>query len=242
MLISMKRPFYLSRAENMLFLLLVAFAIGVGMSMIWTFFTKQTDGVILSHIKTMISTILTFGVTSIIFWHLKCVDNIYRGLHINTAPRWRAAVYSIVAVFVAMPAIGYVNKFVSDFTLRYLPDSLSASLTSAAGAHIELIQSMIGYGSLAMLPVSIIVLGIIPALCEEMFFRGTLQRVLTRIWHRPVLAIVITSVVFALLHADYLNWAGIFMCSIIMGLLYFYTSSLWISIIFHAVWNTWTDV
>ena len=239
MLISMKRPFYLSRAENMLFLLLVAFAIGVGMSMIWTFFTKQTDGVILSHIKTMISTILTFGVPSIIFWHLKCGDNIYRGLHINTAPRWRAVVYSIVAVFVAMPAIGYVNKFVGDFTLRYLPDDLSTSLTTEANAHIELIQSMIGDGSLAMLPVSIIVLGIIPALCEEMFFRGTLQRVLTRIWHRPVLAIVITSVVFALLHADYLNWAGIFMCSIIMGLLYFYTSSLWISIIFHAVWNTW---
>lgn len=235
----MKRPFYLSRAENMLFLLLVTFAVGVGMSMLWNFLTEEAEGGILSHIKTMTSTVLTFGVPAIVFWHIKCDGGICKGLHIKNAPRWRAAVYSTVAVFVSMPAIGYVNKFVSDFMLRYLPDSLSENLTNAANAQTDMIHGLIGNGEWVMLPVSIITLGIIPALCEEMFFRGTLQRVLTRLWHRPILSIVITSVIFALLHADYLNWAGIFMCSIIMGLLYFYTSSLWIPIIFHVVWNTW---
>lgn len=235
----MKRPFYLSRAENMLFLLLVTFAVGVGMSMLWNFLTEEAEGGILSHIKTMISTFLTFGVPAIVFWHIKCEEGICRGLHIKNAPRWRAAVYSTVAVFVSMPAIGYVNKFVSDFMLRYLPDSLSVDLTNAANTQTDMIHGLIGNGEWVMLPVSIITLGIIPALCEEMFFRGTLQRVLTRLWHRPILSIVITSMIFALLHADYLNWAGIFMCSIIMGLLYFYTSSLWIPIIFHVVWNTW---
>ena len=239
MLISMKRPFYLSRAENMLFLLLVTFAVGVGMSMLWNFLTEEAEGGILSHIKTMTSTVLTFGVPAIVFWHIKCDGGICKGLHIKNAPRWRAAVYSTVAVFVSMPAIGYVNKFVSDFMLRYLPDSLSVDLTNAANAQTDMIHGLIGNGEWVMLPVSIITLGIIPALCEEMFFRGTLQRILTRLWHRPILSIVITSVTFALLHADYLNWAGIFMCSIIMGLLYFYTSSLWIPIIFHVVWNTW---
>ncbi len=235
----MKRPFYLSRAENMLFLLLVTFALGVGMSMLWNFLTEEAEGGILSHIKTMTSTVLTFGVPAIVFWHIKCEESICRGLHIKNAPRWRAAVYSTVAVFVSMPAIGYVNKFVSDFTLRYLPDSLSENLTNAANAQTDMIHGLIGNGEWVMLPVSIITLGILPALCEEMFFRGTLQRILTRLWHRPILSIVITSVTFALLHADYLNWAGIFMCSIIMGVLYFYTSSLWIPIIFHTVWNTW---
>ena len=235
----MKRPFYLSRPESSLFLLLVAFTVGVMVSMLWGAFTSQWDDILEANARTMLSTILTFGLPAVIFWHFKSDNGITRGLHINTPPRWRASIYAIVAVFVSMPAIGYVNSFVKDFGKMYLPESITQSLEVAANSHMELLESMIGEGHWEMLPVSIIIMGIIPALCEEMFFRGSLQRVLNRLWHRPYISIIVTSVVFALLHTDYLNWAGIFMCSVIMGLLYFYTSSLWIPIIFHSVWNTW---
>lgn len=82
-----------------------------------------------------------------------------------------------------------------------------------------------------------LLMALVPALCEEVFFRGALQRLLYAISRHKWIAIIITSVLFGLVHNSIYNFLPIFIASIILGYVYFETGSLWISILLHFIYN-----
>jgi membrane protease YdiL (CAAX protease family) len=115
-------------------------------------------------------------------------------------------------------------------------------LENLAGASAESSNSsfMIDtYRTAGWLPLFwIAVAGFAPAF-EETFFRGFLFAGLVRsrigVWG----AVIITSLVWASLHAQY-NLAGmaeILLMGIVLGVLRYKTRSLWSTILFHAAWN-----
>ena len=53
-------------------------------------------------------------------------------------------------------------------------------------------------------------MALLPAIGEELFFRGALQKVLLRLSNKPWLAILVTSVIFALLHGTFFKILPIF--------------------------------
>ena len=82
-----------------------------------------------------------------------------------------------------------------------------------------------------------ILMALVPAFCEEIFFRGTLQRLLYAISKHKWIAIIATSVLFSLVHNSIYNFLPIFIASLILGYTYFETGSLWISILLHFIYN-----
>jgi membrane protease YdiL (CAAX protease family) len=87
-----------------------------------------------------------------------------------------------------------------------------------------------------MIIVGLIAVSIIPATSEELLFRGVMQGVLQN-KKRVIKAILITSLLFALMHGDVSALTYTFTAGIIMGCIYYYTGSLWLSIIYHATNN-----
>jgi hypothetical protein len=79
------------------------------------------------------------------------------------------------------------------------------------------------------------------AICEEVLFRGYVQRNLQQSmpgW----LALLLTSLLFALMHAgnpgqQWLALAGIFVGGLLLGINYLYTGNLWFGIGIHFGWN-----
>lgn len=88
----------------------------------------------------------------------------------------------------------------------------------------------VGQGNVILAVVGLVVL---PPLVEEVLFRGVLIERYTVKW-RVGVAVVVSAIFFAILHADPLG-AGAF--GVITGLLYLRTGSLWPGIIIHAVNN-----
>ncbi|HON52455.1 MAG TPA: CPBP family intramembrane metalloprotease [Bacteroidales bacterium] len=89
----------------------------------------------------------------------------------------------------------------------------------------------------ADLLVNICCIAIVPAITEELFFRGMLQRYATAAIGKVQLAIVLTSIIFSLLHGDLYNFIPRFCMGIIFGYLYWYTNNLWVPIIAHFIHN-----
>lgn len=77
------------------------------------------------------------------------------------------------------------------------------------------------------------------AICEELFFRGFIQTALER-WHRPLNAIGIASVLFALAHFNPWWVPSILFAGVIFGLLAYTTDSVLPGILAHAVNNGFT--
>ncbi len=84
---------------------------------------------------------------------------------------------------------------------------------------------------------SLIVLAFLPAVFEETFFRGCVQNLLSRWWKSPVLAIIITSVIFSAVHGSYLGFASRAFLGFILGWLYYRTNNIWLNIIAHFINN-----
>lgn len=80
-------------------------------------------------------------------------------------------------------------------------------------------------------------IGIIPAVCEEVFFRGILQRLLIGWTKKPHLAIFIQALVFSLMHFNYIGTIPILFIAMLFGYIVYITGNLWYSIAMHFVNN-----
>jgi membrane protease YdiL (CAAX protease family) len=93
------------------------------------------------------------------------------------------------------------------------------------------------------------VMAILPALGEELFFRGVVLRFLARrnnlLPQRPglrqgsrmLMPIGISALMFAILHSSVYGFPSILMAGVLLGLIYYLTGSLWCCILAHLLNN-----
>ena len=77
---------------------------------------------------------------------------------------------------------------------------------------------------------------VVPAVLEELLVRGSMQAVLSR-WG-TWFSIVVSSVVFTLLHGDIAQMPSLFILSVLMGLAAYCTGSLALGMALHFAYNT----
>lgn len=104
---------------------------------------------------------------------------------------------------------------------------------------VKVIGRMDGIGDLL---ISLFMMAILPAFFEETLFRGGLQNLFSRWWKTPILAIVVTSLIFSAVHFSYIGFIPRALLSFILGWVYYRTGNLWLSIIMHMTNNTFALV
>lgn len=119
-------------------------------------------------------------------------------------------------------------------SMAVIEQALRASEETARASIDMLIK---GHG-IPSLIISILIVGVAAGFSEELFFRGTLQRLLTtgRINHH--VAIWVTAFAFSALHMQFFGFFGRLLLGAYMGYLLYWTRSLWVPIIIHALNNT----
>jgi membrane protease YdiL (CAAX protease family) len=134
-----------------------------------------------------------------------------------------------------------VGQLVSIFWVRaleYLPyyDKLKA----LEDTQDKLMANLVSADSYPELFFVLIVVAIVPAIAEEMFFRGFLQTNLERSGHRrsrPYAALVIASFVFAAVHFSLLKLPGLLALGLAMGYMSYRTNNLIVGAFAHALNN-----
>jgi membrane protease YdiL (CAAX protease family) len=104
----------------------------------------------------------------------------------------------------------------------------SRSAQEAALIHINSFSRYLG---------SLIIIGFLPGLFEEVAFRSGLQNLMTRWFKGPVIAIILTSIVFSLVHISYYGFLVRFALGVILGLIFYYSGNIWLSVLFHFLYN-----
>lgn len=84
---------------------------------------------------------------------------------------------------------------------------------------------------------NVIIIGLLPAVCEELFFRGALQRILIQITRSPWAGIILTGFLFSALHLQFQGFFPRMFLGIVLGALYWYSGSLWTCILAHFINN-----
>lgn len=84
---------------------------------------------------------------------------------------------------------------------------------------------------------SLIVLAFLPALFEETLFRGSLQQKLIRWFKNPAAAIIVTSIIFSVFHMSYYGLLPRFALGLVLGYLFYFSQSIWLSAAAHFLNN-----
>ncbi len=80
-------------------------------------------------------------------------------------------------------------------------------------------------------------IAVLPAICEETLFRGVLQPVFKKGLGNVHLAVWLTALCFALVHANFYAILSIWVLGAVLGYLREWTGSLWVSVLLHLFNN-----
>ncbi len=81
------------------------------------------------------------------------------------------------------------------------------------------------------------IMSLVPALGEEMLFRGILMRIAQKRNKGVMAPIIITAFIFSAIHFEPYGFLSIFAAGLLLGAIYYLTGSLWCSILFHFLNN-----
>lgn len=107
-------------------------------------------------------------------------------------------------------------------------------LEAAYASQVEAIANMKSFGDYL---IALFMIALLPALFEETFFRGGMQNLLTKAIPIPWLAIIITSIIFSLIHFSYYGFLSRVCLGMVLGLIYYHSGNLWLSILAHMFNN-----
>lgn len=85
--------------------------------------------------------------------------------------------------------------------------------------------------------VNLLVLAILPAIGEELVFRGFLQKKIISFSKKPYLSIFFTALLFSVVHMQFEGVLPRFILGSVLGLMFYFSSNIWIPIIAHFINN-----
>jgi membrane protease YdiL (CAAX protease family) len=102
---------------------------------------------------------------------------------------------------------------------------------------MEMIEGLLVMNGAGELLFSLFVMAILPAVGEELLFRGVLQTKLSEWIKNEYASIWITAFIFSLFHFQFEGFLPRMLLGALLGYLFFWTRNLWIPIIGHFFFN-----
>ena len=94
--------------------------------------------------------------------------------------------------------------------------------------------------TITSLLINLTIMAIMPAIGEELFFRGVLMNWFGKAFSNIHVNIIITSIIFSAIHMQFFGFIPRFLLGMVLGYTYYWTSSLWAPILLHFVNNAIT--
>lgn len=99
------------------------------------------------------------------------------------------------------------------------------------------VKALSHLGSWSEFLMAVVIMAFVPALFEEVFFRGVIQNLLEKWWRNPWLAIVFTSILFSLIHMSVYLFLSRTILGFALGLMFYVTKNIWVNIFAHFINN-----
>jgi len=146
---------------------------------------------------------------------------------------------SVLSVFVITGVIAYTFQLNQNIQLPSAFSAVEDILKTMEETAERLTIAFIETDNILGLLFNIIIIGVIPAIGEELLFRGALQGSIERWTKNGHLAIWISAFIFSAIHLQFYGFFPRLILGLLLGYLFFWSRNLWIPIAVHFVNNTY---
>lgn len=215
-----------------LIILLISSLIGVSVSAIFMF--ADDMGMKLAQ---GFSSIMMFVVPPIVYYCITRKENRMEamGLRSPAEPQWIILI-GVALMFVSLPVTNQLARWNESTTLFSAFEKLEDYLKMLEETAAATTEKMLNVDTIGGLLLNLLVIALIPAIGEELTFRGVLQQGLTRKMN-PHVAIILSAAIFSFIHFQFYGFLPRMFLGILLGYMFYITDSLWTSILMHFVNN-----
>lgn len=137
----------------------------------------------------------------------------------------------VMAALFAQSTLSQLNEHIPiskewEQTFRRMEDEYSKEVLSMA--------QMKSFGDYLY---SLLILAFLPALFEEMFFRGALQQTFIRLFRNAFWGILVTSIFFSAAHFSFYGFLTRLFLGLLLGYIFYYGKNIWLNITAHFLNN-----
>ncbi len=142
----------------------------------------------------------------------------------------------ILLMPLALPAVNWLKSLNDMVVLPHFMSGVELWMQQMEHQSELLTEKFLSVSSYSALALNLLVMAAIPALGEELFFRGILQTVLGEKLNRH-LAVWITAFIFSAIHLQFYGFLPRFLLGAALGYLFLFSGSIWASIVAHFINN-----
>lgn len=153
-------------------------------------------------------------------------------------PRRVHILFTVLIMAAAGPAIGFLIEWNEGLSLPQWLSGLDNWMRSAEEAASQLTEKFLMVSSPWGLVVNIIMIGLLPAIGEELLFRSALIGIFRKIFKGIHLPVIISAVLFSALHLQFFGFFPRLLLGLAFGYLFVWSGSFWIPAMAHFINNT----
>lgn len=143
----------------------------------------------------------------------------------------------LALMFISLPVTNLLTEWNANMSFGEAFAKFETLLKTMEDAATELTQRMLQVESIGGLLVNMLVIALIPAIGEELTFRGLLQQALARRCKNQHAVIILTAAIFSFIHFQFYGFLPRMFLGLLLGYMFYATGSLWTTIAMHFVNN-----
>ena len=145
--------------------------------------------------------------------------------------------YFLVGVGVMLLAIPAVN-FLGEINRQVqFPAGIANWMKEQEAEAAKTIKALLSKHTIKDLLLNIITVAGLAAVGEELLFRGIAQRLLIKMFKNPWAGIIVAAFLFSAMHIQFYGFVPRFVLGILLGVIYWYSGSLWTAILAHFMYD-----
>jgi len=143
----------------------------------------------------------------------------------------------IILAFCIFPITSFTGQINS---AMHLPDSLSGVeqwMTRQEDKADDLLDLLIVADTFPAMLLNLLMIAVLPAIAEELIFRGVFQKIFYRLFRSGHLAIWFSALLFSTIHFQFFGFIPRLILGLVFGYLFYWSGTLWLPVISHFVNN-----
>ena len=143
----------------------------------------------------------------------------------------KSLILVIFTMAVALPGINFLGSLNEQIPLAQWMVDLELKAE-------ELTNAFLTTNSVAVLLLNLFMIAVLPAIGEELIFRGIIQKHFANITKSQIWGILISALIFSTFHMQFKGFIPRFALGVMFGFMYTWSGSIWLPIIAHFVNNS----
>lgn len=156
--------------------------------------------------------------------------DVFSFFNLRKVPSLKMIAFTIALIFTSNT---FLNLLTDLNALIPLPENLAAKFSLMHDAAVAGQNQFLAFTNLPEFILVFFIMAILPAVTEEIYFRGLLEGSLFDLKLAPIHAIFISSFLFAMIHFEFYYLLPLLFMGLTLGYIYYRTKNLWLTIIAH---------